>query len=66
MMLDEMREAIEKLPERGAKSYLFHILLRVHLLKNSTDSQEEILELLNDIQKRILFYSQKKKIGVGI
>ena len=57
-----MREAIEKLPERGAKSYLFHILLRVHLLNNSVDSQEEILELLNDIQKRILFYSQERKL----
>lgn len=51
-MLDELREAIEKLPESGAKSYLFHILLRVHLLKNCADSQEEIMELLNDIQKR--------------
>lgn len=62
MMMDELREAIEKLPERGAKSYLFHILLRVHLLNNSVDSQEEILELLNDIQKRILFYSQERKL----
>ncbi|WP_436375046.1 DUF1835 domain-containing protein [Cytobacillus sp. BC1816] len=62
MMMDELREAIEKLPERGAKSYLFHILLRVHLLKNSADSQEEIIELLNDIQKRILFYSQERKL----
>ncbi|MGA5689289.1 DUF1835 domain-containing protein [Cytobacillus pseudoceanisediminis] len=61
-MVDELREAIEKLPERGAQSYLFHILLRVHLLKNSADSQEEILELLNDIQKRILFYSQERKL----
>ncbi|MCS0655731.1 DUF1835 domain-containing protein [Cytobacillus firmus] len=61
-MLDELREAIEKLPESGAKSYLFHILLRVHLLKNSADSQEEIMELLNDIQKKIIFYSQEGKL----
>lgn len=61
-MLDELREAIEKLPERGAKSCLFHILLRVHLLKNSADSQEEIMELLSDIQKKILFYSQERKV----
>ncbi|EWG13200.1 DUF1835 domain-containing protein [Cytobacillus firmus] len=59
-MVDELREAIEKLPERGAKSYLFHILLRAHLLKNSADSQEEIMELLNDIQKKIIFYSQER------
>lgn len=61
-MLDELREAIEKLPESGAKSYLFHILLRVHLLKNSADSQEEIMELLNDIQEKIIFYSQEGKL----
>lgn len=61
-MLDELWEAIEKLPEHGAKSYLFHILLRVHLLKNSADSQEEIMELLNDIQKKIIFYSQEGKL----
>ncbi|WP_264740353.1 DUF3658 domain-containing protein [Cytobacillus firmus] len=50
-MLDELREAIEKLPERGAKSYLFHILLRVHLLKNSADSQEENIELAKKLHK---------------
>ncbi|WP_241746648.1 DUF1835 domain-containing protein [Cytobacillus firmus] len=61
-MLDELREAIEKLPESGAKSYLFHILLRVHLLKNRADSQEEITELLNDIQEKIIFYSQERKL----
>lgn len=61
MLMDELREAIEKLPERGAKSYLFHTLLRVQLLKNSTDSHEEILEQLNDIQNKILFYSQERK-----
>lgn len=61
-MLDELREAIEKLPESGAKSYLFHILLRVHLLKNRADSQEEIMELLNDIQEKIIFYSQERKL----
>lgn len=61
-MLDELREAIEKLPERGAKSYLFHLLLRVHLLKNNAGSQEQIIELLHDIQEKVLFYSEERDL----
>ena len=44
--IEELKKSIEKLPEREAKSLLFHILLRLNLVKE-TDYSE--MDFINDV-----------------
>ncbi|GEN35821.1 DUF1835 domain-containing protein [Aneurinibacillus danicus] len=55
-MIENLREMIDGLTEKEAKTLLYHIFLRVNLVEETQYSQEQFFTDVSEIYKRILNY----------
>lgn len=60
MEIDKLKKAIKELPEEEAKSLLFHVLLRMNLLRETEYSEKEFVSDIENIYDMIFDRSRER------
>ena len=58
--IEELKKSIEELPEREAKSLLFHLLFRVNLVKETDYSERDFVNDAGNIYETVLNLSKER------
>ncbi|WP_234969279.1 DUF1835 domain-containing protein [Bacillus massilinigeriensis] len=58
--IEELKKSIEELPEREAKSLLFHVLFRLNLVKETDYSEIDFVNDVGNIYKTVLKLSKER------